>query len=265
MWELVSDCRETKNGFKCANTKFIDGITAGGANSGVKAVYNEISNSLANYATVPSFASAVLSKAETYELKPNGNSYELTLTDDNNILSEFHFTSTGGVTISKTENKLTLKSSSPLTDEVTFNCAKAMPDVGNAVLVPYGDVNQQDIITGVENDNDPIRAYFKVKTSQGNLKIVKTSEDGKIANVKFKITGDNYSEEVTTNANGEIEIKNLKVGTYTITEIVSAEYEAQKSQTVTVENGKTATVKFNNTLKKSEIKIMVNCKMKLNR
>lgn len=256
VWELVSDCRETKNGFKCTNTKFIDGITAGGANPGVKAVYNEISNSLANYAKVPSFASAVLSKAETYELKPNGNSYELTLTDDNNILSKFDFQSTNGVTVSKTENKLTLKSSSPLTDEVTFNCAKAMPDVGNAVLVPYGDVNQQDIITGVENDNDPIRAYFKVKTSQGDLKIVKTSEDGKIANVRFKITGDNYSEEVTTNTNGEIEIKNLKVGTYTITEIVSDEYEAQKSQTVTVENGKTATVKFNNTLKKSEIKII---------
>ncbi|MEE0061277.1 MAG: SpaA isopeptide-forming pilin-related protein [Acutalibacteraceae bacterium] len=256
VWELVSDCRETKNGFKCTNTKFIDGITAGGANPGVKTVYNEISNSLANYATVPSFASAVLSKAETYELKPNGNSYELTLTDDNNILSKFDFQSTNGVTVSKTENKITLKSSLPLTEEVTFNCAKLMPNVGKAVLVPYGDVNQQDIITGVENDNDPIRAYFKVKTSQGNLKIVKTSEDGKVANVKFKITGDNYSDEVTTNTNGEIEIKNLKVGTYTITEIVSAEYEAQKSQTVTVENGKTAIVKFNNTLKKSEIKIV---------
>ena len=81
-------------------------------------------------------------------------------------------------------------------------------------------------------------------------------EDGKVANVKFKITSDNYSEEVTTNSNGEIEIKNLKVGTYTITEIVSDKYETQKSQTVTVENGKTATVKFNNTLKKSEIKII---------
>lgn len=256
VWEFVANCRETKNGFKCTNTKFIDGITVGGANSGVKKVYNEISNSLANYATVPSFASAVLSKAETYELKSNGNSYELTLTDENNILSKFDFKSTGGVTVTKSGNKLTLKSSSPLTEEVTFNCAKSMPNVGKAVLVPYGDASMQDIITGVENDNDPVRAYFKVKTSQGNLKIVKTSEDGKVANVKFKITGDNYSEEVTTNSNGEIEIKNLKVGTYTITEIVSDEYEAQKSQTVTVENGKTATVKFNNILKKSEIKII---------
>ena len=256
VWEFVAACRETKNGFKCTNTKFIDGITAGGANSGVKKVYNEISNSLANYSKVPSFASVVLSKAETYELKANGNGYELTLTDENNILSKFDFKSTSGVTVTKSGNKLTLKSSSPLTEALTFNCAKSMPNVGKAVLVPYGDASMQDVITGVENDNDPVRAYFKVKTSQGNLKIVKTSEDGKVANVKFKITGDNYSEEVTTNSNGEIEIKNLKVGTYTITEIVSDEYEAQKSQTVTVENGKTATVKFNNTLKKSEIKII---------
>lgn len=79
VWEFVADCRETKNGFNCTNTKFIDGITADGANPGVKAVYNEISNNLANYATVPSFASAVLLKAETYELKANSNGYELTL------------------------------------------------------------------------------------------------------------------------------------------------------------------------------------------
>lgn len=256
VWELVSNCRETKNGFKCTNTKFIDGITAGGANSGVKTVYNEISNSLANYSKVPSFASAVLSKAETYELKPNGNSYELTLTDENNILSKFDFKSTDGINVTKSGNKLILKSSLPITDEVTFNCAKTMPNVGKAVLVPYGDASMQDIITGVENDNDPIRAYFKVKTSQGNLKIVKTSEDGKVDNIEFVVKGDNCNETVKTNSNGEIEINNLKVGTYTITEIVSDEYEAQKSQTVTVENGKTATVKFNNTLKKSEIKII---------
>ncbi len=256
VWEFVADCRETKNGFKCTNTKFIDGITAGGANPGVKAVYNEISNSLANYSKVPSFASAILSKAETYELKENGNSYELTLTDNNNILSKFDFKSTGGVTVTKSGNKLTLKSSSPITEDVTFNCAKSMPNVGKAVLVPYGDASMQDVITGVGNDNDPVRAYFKVKTSQGNLKIVKTSEDGKVDNIEFVVKGDNCNETVKTNSNGEIEIKNLKVGTYTITEIVSDEYETQESQTVTVENGKTATVKFNNTLKKSEIKII---------
>lgn len=48
VWEFVSGCRSTADGYKCTNTKFIDGICAGGANPGVKSVYNTISKSLAN-------------------------------------------------------------------------------------------------------------------------------------------------------------------------------------------------------------------------
>ena len=65
VWEFVSGCRSTADGYKCTNTKFIDGICADGANPRVKSVYNAISKSLANYSTVPSFASAIDSKAET--------------------------------------------------------------------------------------------------------------------------------------------------------------------------------------------------------
>lgn len=81
VWEFVSGCRSTNEGYKCTNTKFIDGICAGGANPGVKSVYNAISKSLANYSTVPSFASAIASKAETYEMKYSDGKYTLTLTD----------------------------------------------------------------------------------------------------------------------------------------------------------------------------------------
>lgn len=48
VWEFVSGCRSTGEGYKCTNTKFIDGICAGGANPGVKSVYNAVSKSLAN-------------------------------------------------------------------------------------------------------------------------------------------------------------------------------------------------------------------------
>ena len=81
VWEFVSGCRSTADGYKCTNTKFIDGICADGANPGVKSVYNAISKSLANYLTVPSFASAIASKAETYEMKYSDGKYTLTLTD----------------------------------------------------------------------------------------------------------------------------------------------------------------------------------------
>ena len=250
VWEFVSGCRSTADGYKCTNTKFIDGICAGGANPGVKSVYNAISKSLANYSTVPSFASAIASKAETYEMKYLDGKYTLTLTDSNSILSSFSFKTTGGVSASVSGNKLTLTSTSPVNDAVTFNSAKSMPSVGNTTLIPYGDATLQDVITGVENDADPIRAYFKVKTSSGNLKLVKTSEDGNVANIEFTVKGDDYSKTVKTNSKGEFELTDLVPGKYTVTEHTPTEYAEQKSKTVNVESGKTATVSFSNVLKK---------------
>lgn len=250
VWEFVSGCRSTADGYKCTNTKFIDGICAGGANPGVKSVYNAISKSLANYSTVPSFASSIASKAETYEMKYSDGKYTLTLTDSNNILSDFSFKTTSGVSASVSGNKLTLTSTSPVNDAVTFNSAKSMPSVGNTTLIPYGDTTLQDVITGVENDADPIRAYFKVKTSSGNLKLVKTSEDGNVANIEFTIKGDGYSKTAKTNSKGEFELTDLVPGKYTVTEHTPTEYAEQKSKTVNVESGKTATVSFSNVLKK---------------
>ena len=250
VWEFVSGCRSTNDGYKCTNTKFIDGICAGGANPGVKSVYNAISKSLANYSIVPSFASAIASKAETYEMKYTDGKYTLKLTDSNSILSDFSFKTTGGVSATVSGNRLTLTSSNPLNDAVTFNSAKLMPDVGKTVLVPYGDASLQDIITGVENDADPIRAYFKVKTSSGNLKLVKTSEDGNVANIEFTVKGDDYSKTVKTNSKGEFELTDLVPGKYTVTERTPTKYAEQKSKTVNVESGKTATVSFSNVLKK---------------
>lgn len=250
VWEFVSGCRSTSEGYKCTNTKFIDGICAGGANPGVKSVYNAISKSLANYSIVPSFASAIASKAETYEMKYSDGKYTLKLTDSNSILSDFSFKTTGGVSATVSGNKLTLTSSNPVNDAVTFNFAKSMPSVSGTTLVPYGDASLQDVITGVENDADPIRAYFKVKTSSGNLKLIKTSEDGNVANIEFTVKGDGYSKTVKTNSKGEFELTDLVPGKYTVTEHTPTEYAEQKSKTVNVESGKTATVTFKNVLKK---------------
>ena len=256
VWEFVSGCRSTNDGYKCTNTKFIDGICAGGANPGVKSVYNAISKSLANYSTVPSFASAIASKAETYEMKYSDGKYTLTLTDSNSILSNFSFKTTSGVSASVSGNKLTLTSSFPVNDAVTFNSAKSMPSVGNTTLIPYGDATLQDVITGVENDADPIMAYFKVKTSSGKLKLVKTSEDGNVANIEFTVKGDGYSKTVKTNSKGEFELTDLVPGNYTVTEVTDSKYETQKSQTVKVESRKTATVTFENVLKKGSLEVV---------
>jgi len=189
-------------------------------------------------------------------MKYSDGKYTLTLTDSNSILSDFSFKTTGGVSASVSGNKLTLTSTSPVNDAVTFNSAKSMPSVSGTTLVPYGDASLQDVITGVENDADPIRAYFKVKTSSGNLKLVKTSEDGNVANIEFTVKGDGYSKTVKTNSKGEFELTDLVPGSYTVTEITDSKYETQKSQTVKVESGKTATVTFENILKKGSLEVV---------
>lgn len=183
-------------------------------------------------------------------MKYSDGKYNLTLTDSNSILSNFSFKTTGGVSATVSGNKLTLTSTSTVNDAVTFNSAKSMPDVGKTVLVPYGDASLQDVITGVENDADPIRACFKVKTSSGNLKLVKTAEDGNVANIEFTVKGDGYSKTAKTNSKGEFELTDLVPGKYTVTEHTPTEYAEQKSKTVNVESGKTATVSFSNVLKK---------------
>jgi LPXTG-motif cell wall-anchored protein len=255
VWEFVTGCRSTSEGFKCTNTKFIEGICADGANAGVKSNYNKIADDLASYSTVPSFASVIKSKAETYEMKYSDGKYSVTLTDSNKILDEFNFKTTSGITVTQSGNKLTLTSSNPVNDAVIFSSEKSLPNVGSATLVPYGDTTLQDVITGVENEPDPIRAYFNVKTNAGNLKLKKTSEDGIVKGLKFKVTGNDYSKTATTDANGTFTLTDLVPGKYTVTEVTEDRYAKQDSKTVKVESGKTATVTFSNVLKKWRAKV----------
>lgn len=89
----------------------------------------------------------------------------------------------------------------------------------------------------------------------GSAKIVKNSEDGEVAGVSFTIKGSGVDKTVTTDANGEIKIDNLKPGSYTVTEIVADEYEPQEVRTVTIVSGQTATVTFNNVLKRGSLQV----------
>lgn len=107
---------------------------------------------------------------------------------------------------------------------------------------------------------DPIDVSFNADiTPLGNLKLVKTSEDNVVANIKFTITGTNYSKTVTTNSKGEFQLDDLVPGKYTVTEESIDKYVSTKSQTVTVEGNKTATVSFSNVLKRSDIKVIKSC------
>ncbi len=91
---------------------------------------------------------------------------------------------------------------------------------------------------------------------KGNLKIIKTSEDGIIADIEFVITGPNgYRKIAKSDKNGEIMVSDLLPGSYMVAENADSRYIGQAPKTVKVEANKTATVEFENILKKGELKI----------
>ncbi len=91
-----------------------------------------------------------------------------------------------------------------------------------------------------------------------DLKIVKKSEDGKVAGIEFTVTGDNFNETVTTDGNGEWTLEHLKPGVYTVTEAESDIYVPNDPQTVELKAKETkddppAAVTFNNTLMRGNL------------
>ena len=99
-----------------------------------------------------------------------------------------------------------------------------------------------------EVENEAGKGFYN-QAFRGNLKIVKTSSDGKVEGFSFRIVGDNYDKTFQTDANGEIFIENLRVGKYTVTEVedsVSAGYKRPDSVTVELVKDETLTVNVHN-------------------
>ncbi|WP_374936705.1 MSCRAMM family protein [Streptococcus pasteurianus] len=109
------------------------------------------------------------------------------------------------------------------------------------------------------NDGKPIEN----KLMRGDIEIVKTSEDGKIEGISFKVSGKtavgtDYEEIFTTDKDGKIHIENLPVGEYTVSEVADDKtigYITPDDQTVKVENGNTTTAEFENILQRGGIRI----------
>lgn len=69
------------------------------------------------------------------------------------------------------------------------------------------------------------------------------------------VSGNGITKNVTTDANGEIKIEGLLPGTYTVIEQHKDYYEPQQSKTVTVAYNQTATISFNNVLKRGDLTV----------
>lgn len=89
---------------------------------------------------------------------------------------------------------------------------------------------------------------------KGSLKIVKTSSDGKVEGFSFRVTGKDYDQTFTTDANGEILIEGLRIGEYTVSEVsddASAGYILPAEKQATVKTDATTIVEMHNELREN--------------
>lgn len=231
--------------------------------SNVKTVYGKIKANMKEYGKVPSFSS---NRERELIYNSTTKKWSLTLTDRNGVADQFNWSSIlskySYLSVSATSDSVTFTSTKAFdTKTINANFNKSEFTAIKAVrLIPIaGQTNQQECIS-YKTSADPPTATVKLyaEESTGDLKIIKTSDDGKVSGITFTVrtTGMTEVGKYTTDSNGEIVIGDLKAGTYVVFESVPQGYENQEAQTITVESGKTAVVKFNNVLKKGDLKII---------
>ena len=221
---------------------------------------------IASQAEYERFKKAVLEKVDQFYTTPSisGQTVTLkmgetvTLTDTTGALVDYGDTpvvNTSGVSVTKSGNKITITATgTPKESGVVrfaYNIDRAYDDKGPGYY--YEHSVSQDVVSCGFGGRDPKAITLNVNVEMnGSLKIVKTSEDGVVSGVRFRVTGNGVDTTVQTGSDGTITIPNLQAGSkLTITELdVKDKYVTPKSQTVTIEANKTATVTFSNILKK---------------
>lgn len=235
----------------------------------IMSYYNSIESSVLNHTTIPSFFSAGKGSAPQVEMEWNGENYVATLTDSNGVLDDFSFTAdVTGMNFSVDGNTLTITSDTAPIDTVTITASKLNSQRYGVItwtdssIGPNG--GSQDTVTYAQPVNDPVFGYLKLNVSFGGAEIIKASEDGNVAGISFHISGEGIDQTVQTDGEGKIRLDNLKPGIYTVAEQSYDQYEPQEVRRVTVVSGQTATVTFNNVLKRGDLAVYKNSEDGLN-
>lgn len=224
------------------------------------AYYDSIEASVKKHIVVPSFMDRSEEAAQTVELSWDGGRYTATLTDTNGVLGEYAFSSAqSDMTFAVDGNDLTISAETASADGVTITAVRNNTRQGVLVWSDghYGpDGTMQDVVTFRDTVSDPMYAYLHLKVGYGSVKIIKTSEDGEVSGISFTVSGNGTEQTVTTNADGEMQLDDLRPGAYTVTEQSSDRYEPQEVRQVTVISGQVATVTFHNTLKRGSLEVI---------
>ncbi|WP_456360664.1 SpaA isopeptide-forming pilin-related protein [Vescimonas sp.] len=224
------------------------------------AYYASIEASVKKHTVVPSFMDRSEEAAQTVELSWAGGRYTATLTDTNGVLGEYAFSSAqSDMTFAVDGNDLTISAETAPADGVTITAVRNNTRQGVVVWSDghYGpDGTMQDVVTFRDTVSDPMYAYLHLKVGYGSVKIIKTSEDGEVSGISFTVSDNGTEQTVTTNADGEMQIDDLRPGVYTVTEQNSDRYEPQEVRQVTVISGQVTAVTFHNTLRRGSLEVV---------
>ena len=284
IWEIASGWRSATPPYTRYDSTFYDAIVpelecavqVWGTKfylDGIDDAYNEIVAQMERHYKIPSFTTSSKSTAPSYELIADGNGkYSITLTDTNNILSQYTFTNTSDLTFSVSGNKLTATANTPLSDTLVAP-TKQVPDLDSQVFYVWEYKEQQKLMScKTEPANSPMPAYFYVTAPDhtASLDLTKTTEDGKnLSGWKFGIYSDSGCSNLisgphTTDANGKISVEDLTAGTVYVKELghtdstINALYSCDSTnpQKVVLTAGETAKVSFNNKLNTGDVMLV---------
>ena len=134
----------------------------------------------------------------------------------------------------------------------TFDCSGL---AGKSIVV-FETLYQEglEVVVHADIEDEAQTVFFNRK---GGLIIKKTAEDDMVEGISFLVTGHDYAETFTTDAQGQIYIKDLLPGEYKVTELlneVTAKYVIEEGKVVTVTTGdEAAAVEFHNKLRRGQI------------
>ncbi|MEZ3497695.1 MAG: thioester domain-containing protein, partial [Lachnospiraceae bacterium] len=142
---------------------------------------------------VPSFmtrnSNQVSSKKVILKYNASTKLFEASLTDTNGVLQDYQF-SMNGVNFAKSGNTLKISTANLILTPTTLTAERVSNKyTAPADVVAGGYANNQDGCVAISR-RDPMRAYMQLETEAlGSVKLIKTSEDGRIANVPLHISG----------------------------------------------------------------------------
>ncbi len=199
--------------------------------------YSEIVDAMQSATDIPSFAATSSRWCDTIELtKDASGNYSASVTDTNDVLSDFNFSSNSGngITFTQRGNTLTITATAEaakgLTSEKTYSATGSAYgiDPDEAVLCWYDSTGKyQSLASYTGTGLDPVRAYIKIKATVadevGSLTINKTDADtGKaLAGVTYRLydSAGNKIADAITGADGKAIFSDLPLGSYTYQEI----------------------------------------------